>query len=88
MIIYTQLIIWLFFIRSPFFTTQTLNYMNFYFLSKKYINYPKIVYPTIQKMIITNSILGTIIANNYFRKKLGMKKLILPKNLLSLWAEV
>ena len=81
MIIYNsiQFIFWFAFItRSPFFTSQTLNYMNFYFLSKKYINYPKIVYPTIQKMIITNSILGAIIANSYIRKKLGLKELSPP----------
>ena len=70
-----QIILFINLILSPFFTLQTLNYMNFYLLTKKNIKYPKFVNSTLQKMILTNSLLGTILSNYYFRELVGMKEI-------------
>lgn len=66
-------------IYSPFLTLQTLNYMNIYLLTKKNIKYPKYVNSTLQKMILTNSLIGTILSNYYFRKLVGMKEIVFPE---------
>ena len=55
--------------------------MNLYLLTKKIIKYPKFVNSTLQKMILTNSLIGTIISNFYFRKLVGMKEIVLNKRL-------